>query len=102
MKRLLEATWLVLTLRCERADRIRAAKLDAADARWDERLAERIHAALCSNCRRARRQIDQVRRVLREVEAAPPEPIPAAARDRLEQRLQRWVAQKELDDLSGA
>ena len=58
MKRLSKAFWFALTLRCEDADRIRCTPKD--DARWHERIAERLHSALCKSCRAARRQLDVI------------------------------------------
>ncbi|MEL7473289.1 MAG: hypothetical protein AAGK04_08230 [Planctomycetota bacterium] len=91
MKRLVRATWLVLTLRCEEADRLRSAR-SADELTPSERLAERVHSALCTSCRRARRQIEMIDEAMRDLRRAADEPgevapMPREARDRIDRTL---------------
>ncbi|MEO1007590.1 MAG: hypothetical protein AAFX79_03420 [Planctomycetota bacterium] len=83
--------WFVVTLQCEQADRIRANLGDPAVTRAD-RFAERVHSTLCSSCRNARRQAEQIQDALSDLASggsAEPtgEPMPADARARIAARL---------------
>lgn len=64
MIRLAKATWYVLTLRCEEADRIRCRISSGADAPWHQRFGERVHSTLCRSCRSARRKLDAISSVI--------------------------------------
>ncbi|MEQ8845524.1 MAG: hypothetical protein RIB58_11785 [Phycisphaerales bacterium] len=88
--RTLPATlWYVLTLRCEEADRIRANWGDPATTR-SQKAGERMHSALCGSCRAARRAMRQIGEALEDFDAAAPaEPMPEGARERLAKRLQQ-------------
>lgn len=57
MRGLIQTAWLVLRLRCEEADRVRAKREEATGA---ERLGEKLHSAMCASCRAARRQLELV------------------------------------------
>ena len=91
MTRLFRAIWLVLTLRCEEADRLRSVRA-MRDLTRSERLAERVHAGLCKSCRHARKQLDALDHALqdlRETSDAEPVPMPAETRERLERALRK-------------
>jgi hypothetical protein len=59
MMRSLHAIWLILTLRCERADLIRI-RASHGETDWTERMAERLHRFICHTCRRSQRQSEAV------------------------------------------
>jgi hypothetical protein len=60
--------WYVLTLRCEEAERLRAAP-DADALTAAQRLGERLHRALCSSCRTARRRLQALDEALSRLAA---------------------------------
>ncbi|USO00107.1 MAG: hypothetical protein H6810_05445 [Phycisphaeraceae bacterium] len=55
--------WYILTLRCEEADRLRS-RARGGELTRTERVAERLHRSLCSSCRKAAAQLDQIDRAL--------------------------------------
>ncbi|MHC4989815.1 MAG: hypothetical protein ACYTGC_02450 [Planctomycetota bacterium] len=91
MLRLAKATWYVLTLRCEEADRVRSID-DLADLTRAERTGERLHSLLCRSCRSARRQLNALSRVITdhrdELSTGSDEQLSEDARQLLEHRLQ--------------
>jgi hypothetical protein len=85
--------WYILTLRCEEADRLRAVSEPDRIARH-QRIAERIHRALCGSCRHAARQLDRIDRTLRDMrpgcdEQAEHAEWDRARADRLDEALRR-------------
>jgi len=59
LARALRLVAMVLTLRCEDADRLRM-RSRHGETLWAEDLAERLHRGICGTCRRSRRQDDVV------------------------------------------
>lgn len=62
----IRSIWYVLTLRCEEADRLRSIARRGELTR-SQRLAERVHRSLCSGCRKAAAQLDQIDRALDQI-----------------------------------
>ena len=88
--RCIRIAWYVLTLQCDEADRLRCVS-DPSELAAHQRLAERLHRVSCASCRRAKRHVDELRRLMHESDAMtfeqvqPGLPSDAAARiaDRL-------------------
>ena len=76
--------WHLLNLPCEEVSELSSQALDRPLAR-SERLAVRLHTLYCSACRRFRRQLAFLRRVLRRLADADPAgpSLPPEARDRI-------------------
>ena len=64
----LRTIWLVLSLRCEEADRIRT-RMRLGEAARAERVAERVHRALCRGCRHAASQLERIDRAIEHLAA---------------------------------
>jgi len=80
----LRVIWYVLTLRCEEADRVRSVAREGERLRAGARVGERVHTSLCRNCRRARRRLRELDRLVSELrEDAGAAPMPPDARERL-------------------
>ncbi len=84
---LMKTLWYVLSLRCEEADRIRA-NFDDPDVTRAQKVGERMHSALCSSCRAARRAMRDIGDALGEFDdSGEPTPMPEAMQQRLVARL---------------
>jgi hypothetical protein len=85
--RVLKALGYVLTLRCEEADRLRAAKKRGEWTRA-ERIGEALHTSICKSCRNARRKLELLQESLEELEEeVAAEAMPKDVRERLRRRI---------------
>lgn len=85
--RFIKAVGYVLTLRCEEADRLRAAKREGEWTRA-ERLGEALHTSICKSCRNARRKLELLQESLRDLdEEIGAEAMPEDVRERLRRRV---------------
>ena len=71
LTRLLKTSWYVLTLQCDEADRLRSVS-DPSELRGYELWAERLHRLGCRSCRQAKRQVDLLRELTDDLQAAQP------------------------------
>ena len=56
---------MILTIRCEHADRLLAERGDRR-LRWYEAVAAHTHSSICRSCRKARRQLRMLRQIMAE------------------------------------
>ncbi|MEZ6242653.1 MAG: hypothetical protein R3B57_06365 [Phycisphaerales bacterium] len=91
--RWLRVIWYVLTLRCEEADRVRSYARKGEQLRPGSRVGEWLHSSLCSNCRRARKRLRELDRLVAELrqdpDAAPAGAMPPDARARILDAIQK-------------
>ena len=84
---LLKGLILILTVRCERADRLLAERA-VRRLRWYESVAAHAHSSICRSCRRARRQMRILLVVISE-RARRGEPLAGRIDPKVAQRLRR-------------
>lgn len=93
--RRLRTIWHLLNLPCEGIARLISESLDR-ELGWWERAALRSHVVYCSACRRYRRQLEQLRRAMRQLAdrlasgvPAPDSRLPDEARERIKRALRQ-------------
>ncbi|MFG0283477.1 MAG: zf-HC2 domain-containing protein [Phycisphaerales bacterium JB039] len=73
MRDLVRGILLILTVRCQRADRLLSERA-VRKLRWYESVAAHSHSSICRSCRRARRQLRALNEIMAE-RAARGEPL---------------------------
>jgi hypothetical protein len=89
---LVKGILLILTVRCEQADRLLADRA-VRKLRWYESVAAHAHASICRSCVRARRQLRVLNEVLRE-RAQRGEPLTGGLDPEMAQRLRRGMEER--------
>jgi hypothetical protein len=94
VRRFFRALELILTLKCDHAERLMSEELDRGLS-FPERWAVRFHTHLCRSCKRFRSQLrllrDAARSLTRTPTAVNPLALPTEAKDRIERVLREHM-----------